>query len=735
MDKISRDGQLLAFIEITAVGLSSIINDIKSIDTFGYTSTLIHLALTLILLIVMGVLTFSEVLDNYLHGIIFFIFSVIIIAPMLVFMNAMYYLHFLLIVLYLMTAMYKNFKLCKTYMIITVCTYPFIVCLRWFLVGPYKVFTLNLLTNFFIVMVCELIIGTFVGNDERNRKIIRDNSQSSKDMLKVVGMKRFEAEQEAKSRAVFLANMSHEIRTPINAIIGINEMVRTEKDSEQIISYCDDIKAAGNQLISLINDILDSSMIESGGFMIRNSEYDVRMMLDEIVSINGSKVINDKNKKGKVDIIFSISPDIPCRLCGDSLRIKQIMNNLISNAIKYTLEGSIEINIKSVRNPIQGNIDLIISVRDTGIGIKEADLERMLQRYVRLEEGMDCNIEGTGLGLSITGYLVEAMDGHLDIESEYEKGSVFTAAVRQEVVDYTSIGEFRHNEIKKFKKMFDEDECKSRYEKRILVVDDNSLNLKVAMGLMNRLGLNVDICDSGYEALGLAKKNKYDLILLDHMMPGMDGIETLHLLRRIDSLSCNTPIVALTANAAIGSREYYLDQGFSDYLTKPIIYEQLEKLIYKYIGNESKEDKCQSLKSVKSESFKFDIYGENITKEALTEKLSEGGYDVNAGLSFGNNDIGIYLSMLNMFADNSESNMTKLEKSIENKDISNYIVGIHTLKGNAKCIGATDLYNMAYKLEQAAKDDDFKRITDDWSHLSEKWKRAVEIIHSLGKKY
>lgn len=733
MNKGNHDGQLLAYLQLLAIAISAIIIDIQSIATYGYATTMVHTGITVALLLVMGIITLGEMADNYVHGIMFLISSVIMLVPMLVMLDMMYYLHMLLMALFLMTAMYKSFRLCKTYMLITLCTYPFTVAVRWFLRGPYEVFTLRLMINILILIVCEFIIGTFVGNDERNRKIIRDNSQSSKDMLKVVAMKRMEAEQAARSRTAFLANISHEVRSPINAIIGLNEMIIREENDENILDYCEDIRTAGDQLISLINDILDTSKIDSGSFTIGYNEYDVRRMIAEVINLNGSKVLRDKNKKNKISMIFSVSPDIPGRLAGDELRIKQIMNNLISNAIKYTMEGTIELKIDSVRNPIPGNIDLIISVRDTGIGIRQEDLERMLQRYVRLEDGVRRGIEGTGLGLDITSYLVEAMDGHLDIESEYGKGSVFTVAVRQKVIDSTPIGEFDLGSIRNMKKDNREYKPVTRMGKSVLIVDDNELNLRVAKGLLKQTELNVDTCDNGYEALGLAKKNKYDLILLDHMMPDMDGIETLQRLRNMDGLCRFVPVVALTANAVIGSREYYLEAGFNDYLSKPIVYEELEKLIAKYTGGEAEgENKLTASDTLVD--FEVDIFGENITENELVDVLGKGGYDVKAGLTFSNNDTGIYLEMLHMFVENSDSSRDKLEEYLKAGNMSDYAIAVHSLKGNAKCIGATDLYNRAYKHEQAAKEEDIDWLNKDWKGLDELWEQAVEIVRCLGKK-
>lgn len=733
MNKGKRDGQILAYIELLAIGISSIIIDIRSIPGYGYTVTMVHMGITLALLFVMGILTLGELTDNYVHGILFFIVGDIILVPMLVMLDMMYYLHMLLMALFLMTAMYKSFRLCKTYMLITLLTYPFTVAVRWFLRGPYEVFTLRLVVNIFILLVCEFIIGTFVGNDERNRKIIRDNSQSSKDMLKVVQMKRMEAEQSAKSRAVFLANISHEIRTPINAIIGLNEMIIREEKDGNILDYCEDIRAAGDQLISLINDILDTSKIDSGSFTIADKEYDVRRMIAEVIKLNGSKVLKDKGKKNRISMKFSVSPDIPERLSGDELRITQIMNNLISNAIKYTMEGNIELKIGSVKNIMPGTIDLIISVRDTGIGIRQEDLERMLQRYVRLEDGVGRGIEGTGLGLSITSYLVEAMDGHLDIESEYGRGSVFTATVRQRVIDYTPIGEFDGDSIKSMKKSDREYKPVVRMGKSILIVDDNELNLRVAKGLLKHTGLNVDTCDNGFEALGLVKKNKYDLILLDHMMPDMDGIETLQRLRSMESLCRFVPVAVLTANATIGSREYYLEAGFNDYLSKPIVYEELEELIARYIGGE-KEDESGLKDSDAESNHSKGILGAGITERELNDVLGRGGYDVKAGLTFSNNDIEIYLEMLQMFAENSHSSLAKLEVYLRNADMLNYAIVVHSLKGNAKSIGATDLYNRAYKHEQAAKEEDIDWLNSDWNELNKLWRQAVETVMFLGKK-
>ena len=391
------------------------------------------------------------------------------------------------------------------------------------------------------------------------------------------------AANEAKS--AFLSNMSHEIRTPITAVLGMNEMILRECDDPSIISYANNIKSAGTSLLVLINDILDFSKIESGKMDIIPVEYETGSLLNDLKNMIGPKA-DAKDLK----FIMEIDPELPSGLFGDEIRIKQVITNLLTNAVKYTEKGSVTLKVGFGRKPEKTDtIGLKVSVTDTGMGIRKEDMEKLFAQFVRLDEKKNRNIEGTGLGLNITSNLLHMMGGELTVESEYGKGSVFSFEIIQPVRKRTPIGDFE--------KASDGDASKEKYVPRfkapdacILMVDDTPINIVVFKGLLKKTEIKVDSATGGRECIELATKNKYDIIFLDHMMPVMDGIETLKELREKypDNPNADTPIVCLTANAISGAKETYMEAGFTDYLTKPINPVKLEEMIYSYLPEDKK---------------------------------------------------------------------------------------------------------------------------------------------------
>ncbi len=391
------------------------------------------------------------------------------------------------------------------------------------------------------------------------------------------------AANEAKS--AFLSNMSHEIRTPITAVLGMNEMILRECDDPSIISYANNIKSAGTSLLVLINDILDFSKIESGKMDIIPVEYETGSLLNDLKNMIGPKA-DAKDLK----FIMEIDPELPSGLFGDEIRIKQVITNLLTNAVKYTEKGSVTLKVGFGRKPEKTDtIGLKVSVTDTGMGIRKEDMEKLFGQFVRLDEKKNRNIEGTGLGLNITSNLLHMMGGELTVESEYGKGSVFSFEIIQPVRKRTPIGDFE--------KASDGDASKEKYVPKfkapdacILMVDDTPINIVVFKGLLKKTEIKVDSAAGGRECIELAAENKYDIIFLDHMMPVMDGIETLKELREKypDNPNADTPIVCLTANAISGAKETYMEAGFTDYLTKPINPVKLEEMIYSYLPEDKK---------------------------------------------------------------------------------------------------------------------------------------------------
>lgn len=392
--------------------------------------------------------------------------------------------------------------------------------------------------------------------------------------------KKQEAEVANEAKSSFLANMSHEIRTPLNAILGFNEMIINEDVSPAVLEYAKNIDDAGQTLLSLINDILDFSKIESGKMEIVPVSYDVGTLINNITNII-SKKIKDKNLK----FITDISDTIPEKLYGDEIRIRQIILNILNNAAKYTNEGSITEKIYFEKTTdTTGN--LIISVSDTGIGIKEDELSKIFDTFQRINMKANRQVEGSGLGLAITKQLTDQMNGSIKVESEYGKGSVFTISIPQEIIDANPISTISNTvNNSSDKKAFKHTNFTAPLA-NILIVDDNKVNLTVAKGLLKFVESTINTASSGPEALSLIKQNRYDIIFLDHMMPVMDGEETLKQIKSLsDNASKDAIIIALTANAISGSRELYLNMGFDDYLTKPIDSEKLYQLLEKYLDS------------------------------------------------------------------------------------------------------------------------------------------------------
>ena len=384
----------------------------------------------------------------------------------------------------------------------------------------------------------------------------------------------------SKAKDDFLANMSHEIRTPLNGIMGMDEMILRDTKETKIRNYALEIKSAGNTLLSIINDILDLSKIESGNFEIIEDDYELASVLNDVFNMT-------RLRAQKKDLLFNynVSEEIPSVLYGDEIRIRQIMLNIINNAIKYTMQGSVDINISSKFRMMNNYIDLIVSVADTGMGIKDEDKDKLFKSFQRLDEKKNRSIEGTGLGLHITQKLLEMMEGTIEFESEYGKGSTFIITVPQKVVKAEPLGEFS-KAVRSFLNSVEIDEVRLYAPKaRLLVVDDNAMNLEVMEGLLRDTKMQVDYVDSGDKCVEMVQKNSYDCILLDQMMPGMNGEDTLNKMKELDILH-DTPVIALTAEAINGAKEGYIMKGFTDYISKPVKYEVLEMALKEYIPKE-----------------------------------------------------------------------------------------------------------------------------------------------------
>ena len=397
------------------------------------------------------------------------------------------------------------------------------------------------------------------------------------------------AQEANRAKSDFLANMSHEIRTPINAVLGMDEMILRETRDPQILEYASDIKQAGGMLLSLINDILDFSKIESGKMDIIPADYNLRTLLNDTVDM-----IRPRAEEKNLQLVLKIAPDTPVHLNGDAVRIRQIMTNILTNAVKYTPKGKVMLTV-SGKNLSPGLVQLYVSVKDTGIGIKEEDIGRMFDSFQRVEESRNRNIEGTGLGLSITMRLLNLMGSRLEVESIYGVGSDFYFYLEQKQLDDEVFGEdiSKNPEAGKDRIRITREQFYAPGAK-ILVVDDNEMNLKVFLGLLKNHGMQIDTAKSGEECLAQIQQDAYHIIFMDHLMPEMDGVETLKRIRELKTnRSKDAVIIILTANAVSGARDMFLQEGFDDYLSKPIILAKLENMIQKYLPEELLKEKSK----------------------------------------------------------------------------------------------------------------------------------------------
>ena len=388
-----------------------------------------------------------------------------------------------------------------------------------------------------------------------------------------------DAVQATQAKSQFLAQMSHEIRTMINAVLGMNEMILRESGDENICEYAENIQSAGRTLLALINSILDFSKIEDGKMEIIPVQYDTLDLISDLVNM-----ISDKAKKKDLLLDMQIDDKLPCTLYGDDVRVRQIIVNLLTNAVKYTKEGKVALVIQR-QDVAEDPEDILLHVEviDTGIGIRPEDMGRLFESFQRLDEEKNHNVEGTGLGISIVQSLLKMMGSSLEVESEYGKGSRFFFDLKQRVVDQTPIGNNVHQQDKLRK---EERGYLCAPDAEILIVDDNKMNLKVAAGLLKRCEIKVDTALSGMESIRMVENKQYDIIFMDHMMPEMDGVEAMKTLKESGSLSAHTKIIVMTANAIAGVKEQYLAKGFDDYLSKPISVDELEKTLAEYLPAE-----------------------------------------------------------------------------------------------------------------------------------------------------
>lgn len=494
------------------------------------------------------------------------------------------------------------------------------------------------------------------------------------------------AEQANHAKSDFLANMSHEIRTPINAVVGMNEMILRECGDEKILEYANNIEIASHNLLSIISDVLDFSKIESGKMEIVDCEYKLGELLKDVCMM-----IELKAKKKGLQFGIEVDEMLPCVLFGDEVRIKQVLINLLNNAVKYTKRGKVRLKVTGSVNQ-EDTAEIVWVVEDTGIGIQKEDISKLFREFQRLDLDTNRNIEGTGLGLAITHNLVNMMGGSLEVESVYGEGSVFTVRMKQKVLSKDVIGDFEKNYRHMVNNEYKYSVSFVAPTAKVLVVDDNQMNLQVVQSLLKKTQLQIVTCESGSGALELMCEEKFDAILLDHMMPGMDGLETLRRAKQMpENKNKDVAVIALTANAISGAREMYISKGFTDYISKPIEGTLLENKLKKYLPEEKVQDVALE------EQKKAEVSEENAAEKE--EKL----IDYAVGMKYCAGSEEIYRKIMSIFCEQYEEKRAGLQRLFDCEDWDGYTVQIHALKSNALNIGAEKLSSLCLQLEMAGK--------------------------------
>lgn len=540
------------------------------------------------------------------------------------------------------------------------------------------------------------------------------------------------AEKANEAKSDFLANMSHEIRTPINAVLGMNEMILQEtaqaldektagNQSEifrNIRTYAGNIESAGSNLLSIINDVLDFTKIESGKMEITEAEYKLSSVLNDV-----SNMIFFRATEKGLDFSVDVDETIPDCLFGDEVRIRQIVTNLLGNAVKYTEQGSVALCIRKEaeeRKP-DDMLTLVISIHDTGIGIRKEDIDRLFVKFQRVNLDKTSTVEGAGLGLAITQKLTAMMGGDICVESVYGEGSTFTVRIPQKIVSFEPIGNFRLKFERNMKDTHPHEGSFRAPDARILIVDDTRMNLTVVTGLLKKTEIRIDTTGNGSEAVSAARTTAYDLILMDQRMPGMDGTEALHIIReQTDGANNKTPVICLTADAVKGARERYVKEGFTDYLTKPIDSGQLEDMLKKYLP----KDKLIT----KDNDFSVPPADEDSSTRKLYRVLRKAGVNPDTGLRYCQGDEALYQSLLQEYLQSAEEKSSNLQKYFEDKDWNSYSIQVHALKSSSRMIGAESLSVTAAELEAAGDRHDADTICKKHYLMMEQYRELKDLL-------
>lgn len=514
---------------------------------------------------------------------------------------------------------------------------------------------------------------------------------------------RQQAEKANAAKSEFLANMSHEIRTPMNAIIGLNDVIMEECENTEIYAYAKDVQSAAKNLLTIINNILDLSKVEAGKMELVNRNYYLKHMADDVVGMMDMAA----SQHGLI-LKYECDETIPCRYNGDDGRIRQIMLNILSNAVKFTKKGYVRVYITGKPG---GNDDeelLTFCVEDTGCGIREEDLDKIFEDFRQLDSRRNRSVEGAGLGLAIVKQLVDLMDGTVNVSSVYEKGTTVTITIPQKIADRRPVSETPEmsQTDQKITDMFTAPGMK------VLIVDDNMINRKVARNFLKSYEFDLTEAESGPEAIELTRAYWFDLIFMDHMMPGMDGIEAAEIILSDCSEKGTAPVmVALTANAMEGMREQFLEHGFQDFIAKPLDRKELNQLLLRWVPEKYRQTK------ISEDEFKpLDLTAIQID-----------GIDMNTAAEYYSGDEKGFLDLLEIYCLDGKHKLELLQELVES-DLLRYQIEVHGLKSASANIGAIDISAMAREHENAAAQGDREFIKEHFSQLLAEYETLLANI-------
>lgn len=547
----------------------------------------------------------------------------------------------------------------------------------------------------------------------RGKIYVMDDITDTEEYTKQIMLEKERADSANQAKSQFLSNMSHEIRTPMNAIVGMTDIVLRDELPAADRGYLENIKSSGNALLDIINDILDFSKIESGRMEVIEEEYYPLPFLQELKVMFTTR-IGDK----PIRLAFDIDDNLPAKLYGDHIKIRQVITNIVNNAIKFTEVGYVKVNI-SVTNTDESHIDMKVEVKDSGQGISEEDLPKIFESFTQVDSKRNHAKEGTGLGLPISKSLIEMMGGKISVSSEYGTGTTFVFDFPQKVIDATKATEIVYTK---------KDDGVTDFvapNARILLVEDNEINVKVVQGLLAPTKIRIDVARNGLESLKMVNEKCYDIVFMDHMMPVMDGIEATGRIRNFeDEYFRRVPIVALSANAVVGAKEEFLSAGMNDFLGKPIQFKDLCVMIRKWLPTEMIETAAKIEEEVTEK--------EEVKMDMGIEKSGLGVLDKEIGLQYCGTEE-LLNSVLEDFYHLIDDKSEKIIFLKETGNIKDYTIEVHALKSTARMIGATELSELAFKLEMAGKEDNTSLIEEETDRLITMYRAYKDTLSYFDK--